>query len=184
MHNAALFFTQRVKVLLAQGMSKFGRQQDFEGTCHQNLLNIDADDVVTAYLRVKNLNDTGFINSHYMLFLRRTGCHQETLLEQYSRHVRDGVNAHHHPAKTTDSVIEVRTIAETSEIVDCQPASRSCIRFHERKRGTRNGTCGYRCTRYHLSVEDGSGWSNRNDSYQRPWKRKPSLRWYLKAVYQ
>ena len=63
-----------------------------KGRVIQNLLNIDSDDVVTAYLRVKSLNDTEFINnSHYVLFCTKNGVIKKTLLEQYSRPRQNGV---------------------------------------------------------------------------------------------
>ena len=52
-----------------------------KGRAIQNLLNIDSDDAVNAYLRVKNLNDQDFINSHYVLFCTKNGVIKKTLLE-------------------------------------------------------------------------------------------------------
>lgn len=77
-----------------------------KGRAIQNLLNIDSDDVVTAYLRVKSLNDTEFINSHYVLFCTKNGVIKKTLLEQYSRPRQNGVNAI--TIREDDKVIEVR----------------------------------------------------------------------------
>ena len=71
----------------------------------QNLLNIDSDDNVTAYLRVKSLEDSEFIKSHYVLFCTKKGVIKKTLLEQYSRPRQNGVNAI--TIREDDSVIEV-----------------------------------------------------------------------------
>ena len=79
------------------------------------MLNIDSDDVVTAYLRVKNLNDTEFINSHYVLFCTKNGVIKKTLLEQYSRPRQNGVNAI--TIREDDKVIEVRMTNGDNEII-------------------------------------------------------------------
>ena len=89
---------------------------------------IDSDDVVTAYLRVKNLNDTEFINSHYVLFCTKKGVIKKTLLEQYSRPRQNGVNAI--TIREDDSVIEVRMTNGNNEIIIANRNGRA-IRFHE-----------------------------------------------------
>ena len=68
MHNTLLFFTQKGKCYWLKVYEIPEGNKTSKGRAIQNLLNIEADDKVTAYLRVKNLNDTEFINSHYVLF--------------------------------------------------------------------------------------------------------------------
>lgn len=94
----------------------------------QNLLNIDSDDNVTAYLRVKSLEDSEFINSHYVLFCTKKGVIKKTLLEQYSRPRQNGVNAI--TIREDDSVIEVRMTNGNNEIIIANRNGRA-IRFHE-----------------------------------------------------
>ena len=85
MHNTMMFFTQKGKCYWLKVYEIPEGTKNAKGRAIQNLLNIDSDDVVTAYLRVKNLNDTEFINSHYVLFCTKNGVIKKTLLEQYSR---------------------------------------------------------------------------------------------------
>ncbi|MZJ76334.1 DNA gyrase subunit A, partial [Enterobacter hormaechei] len=99
-----------------------------KGRAIQNLLNIDSDDNVTAYLRVKSLEDSDFINSHYVLFCTKKGVIKKTLLEQYSRPRQNGVNAI--TIREDDSVIEVRMTNGNNEIIIANRNGRA-IRFHE-----------------------------------------------------
>ena len=92
------------------------------------MLNIDSDDNVTAYLRVKNLDDSEFINNHYVLFCTKKGVIKKTLLEQYSRPRQNGVNAI--TIREDDSVIEVRMTNGNNEIIIANRNGRA-IRFHE-----------------------------------------------------
>ena len=92
MHNTMLFFTQKGKCYWLKVYEIPEGNKTSKGRAIQNLLNIDADDAVTAYLRVKNLNDKEFINSHYVLFCTKQGVIKKTLLEQYSRPRQNGNN--------------------------------------------------------------------------------------------
>ena len=128
MHNTLLFFTQKGKCYWLKVYEIPEGNKTSKGRAIQNLLNIDADDVVTAYLRVKNLNDTEFINSHYVLFCTKNGVIKKTLLEQYSRPRQNGVNAI--TIREDDRVIEVRMTNGNNEIVIANRNGRA-IRFHE-----------------------------------------------------
>ena len=81
-----------------------------------------------AYLRVYNLNDQDFINSHYVLFCTNNGVIKKTLLEQYSRPRQNGVNAI--TIREDDRVIEVRMTNGDNEIIIANRNGRA-IRFHE-----------------------------------------------------
>ena len=128
MHNTMMFFTQKGKCYWLKVYEIPEGNKTSKGRAIQNLLNIDSDDVVTAYLRVKNLNDTEFINSHYVLFCTKNGVIKKTLLEQYSRPRQNGVNAI--TIREDDSVIEVRMTNGNNEIVIANRNGRA-IRFHE-----------------------------------------------------
>ena len=128
MHNTMMFFTQKGKCYWLKVFEIPEGNKTSKGRAIQNLLNIDADDVVTAYLRVKNLNDTEFINSHYVLFCTKNGVIKKTLLEQYSRPRQNGVNAI--TIREDDRVIEVRMTNGNNEIVIANRNGRA-IRFHE-----------------------------------------------------
>jgi DNA gyrase subunit A len=93
MHNTMMFFTQKGKCYWLKVYEIPEGTKNSKGRAIQNLLNIDSDDSVTAYLRVKSLDDTEYINSHYVLFCTKKGVIKKTLLEQYSRPRQNGVNA-------------------------------------------------------------------------------------------
>lgn len=128
MHNTMMFFTQKGKCYWLKVYEIPEGTKNSKGRAIQNLLNIDSDDNVTAYLRVKSLEDTEFINSHYVLFCTRKGVIKKTLLEQYSRPRQNGVNAI--TIREDDSVIEVRMTNGNNEIIIANRNGRA-IRFHE-----------------------------------------------------
>ena len=128
MHNTMMFFTQRGKCYWLKVYEIPEGTKISKGRAIQNLLNIEPGDVVTAYLRVKNLNDAEFINSHYVLFCTKDGVIKKTSLEQYSRPRQNGVNAI--TIREDDKVIEVRMTNGDNEIIIANRNGRA-IRFHE-----------------------------------------------------
>ena len=128
MHNTMMFFTQRGKCYWLKVYEIPEGTKISKGRAIQNLLNIEPGDVVTAYLRVKNLNDADFINSHYVVFCTKNGIIKKTLLEQYSRPRQNGVNAI--TIREDDRVIEVRMTNGDNEIIIANRNGRA-IRFHE-----------------------------------------------------
>ena len=128
MHNTMMFFTQRGKCYWLKVYEIPEGTKISKGRAIQNLLNIEPGDVVTAYLRVKNLNDQDFINSHYVVFCTKNGIIKKTLLEQYSRPRQNGVNAI--TIREDDKVIEVRMTNGENEIIIANRNGRA-IRFNE-----------------------------------------------------
>ena len=128
MHNTMMFFTQRGKCYWLKVYEIPEGTKISKGRAIQNLLNIEPGDVVTAYLRVKNLNDQDFINNHYVVFCTKDGIIKKTLLEQYSRPRQNGVNAI--TIREEDRVIEVRMTNGDNEIIIANRNGRA-IRFHE-----------------------------------------------------
>ena len=128
MHNTMMFFTQRGKCYWLKVYEIPEGTKISKGRAIQNLLNIEPGDVVTAYLRVKNLNDQDFINSHYVVFCTKDGVIKKTLLEQYSRPRQNGVNAI--TIREDDKVIEVRMTNGENEIIIANRNGRA-IRFNE-----------------------------------------------------
>ena len=128
MHNTMMFFTQKGKCYWLKVYEIPEGTKNSKGRAIQNLLNIDSDDNVTAYLRVKSLDDQEYINSHYVLFCTKYGVIKKTLLEQYSRPRQNGVNAI--TIREDDSVIEVRMTNGNNEIIIANRNGRA-IRFHE-----------------------------------------------------
>ena len=128
MHNTMMFFTQKGRCYWLKVYEIPEGSKNSKGRAIQNLLNIDSDDAVNAYLRVKNLNDAEFVNSHYVVFCTKNGIIKKTLLEQYSRPRQNGVNAI--LIREDDRVIEVRMTDGHNEIIMANRNGRA-IRFNE-----------------------------------------------------
>ena len=128
MHNTMLFFTQKGRCYWLKVYEIPEGSKNSKGRAIQNLLDIDPDDMVTAFIRVKTLNDEEYINNHYLLFCTQKGTIKKTCLEQYSRPRQNGVNAIN--IVDDDRVIEVRMTNGDNEIIIANRNGRA-IRFHE-----------------------------------------------------
>lgn len=128
MHNTMLFFTQKGKCYWLKVYEIPEGAKNSKGRAIQNLLNIDADDTVNAFVRVKNITDTEFINSHYLIFCTKNGIVKKTCLEQYSRPRQNGVNAI--TIREDDRIITVKMTNGDNEIIIANRNGRA-IRFHE-----------------------------------------------------
>jgi DNA gyrase subunit A len=129
MHNTMMFFTQKGKCYWLKVYEIPEGTKNSKGRAIQNLLNIDSDDCVNAFIRVKNLqNDQEFINSHYLLFCTKQGIVKKTLLEAYSRPRQNGVNAI--TIREDDQVISVRMTNGNAQVVLANRNGRA-IRFPE-----------------------------------------------------
>lgn len=130
MHNYMLFFTQKGRCYWLKVYEIPEGARNTKGRAIQNMLNIDADDKVNAFIRVKHLQDPDYINSHNLLFCTKQGVIKKTSLEAYSRPRVNGVNAI--TIREDDQVIQVRLTDGDSEIVMANKYGRA-IRFHESK---------------------------------------------------
>lgn len=128
MHNTMMFFTQKGKCYWQKVYEIPEGSKTSKGRAIQNLLNIDADDSITAFVRVNSLTDKEFINNNYLLFCTKQGIIKKTSLEQYSRPRLNGVNAI--TIREDDKVIEVRMTDGTNEIIIANKNGRA-IRFNE-----------------------------------------------------
>lgn len=128
MHNIMLFFTQKGRCYWMRVYEIPEGTKNSKGRAIQNLLNIDPDDKVNAFVRVKTLTDTDYINNHYIIFCTKNGIVKKTSLEQYSRPRQNGVNAI--TIREDDRVIEVRMTDGNNEIVIANRNGRA-IRFNE-----------------------------------------------------
>jgi DNA gyrase subunit A len=129
MHNTIMFFTQKGKCYWLKVYEIPEGTKNSKGRAIQNLLNIDSDDKVNAFIRVKNLQtDKEFINSHYLIFATKQGVVKKTLLEQYSRPRANGVNAI--TIREDDQVIGVRMTNGHAQVVLANRNGRA-IRFPE-----------------------------------------------------
>ncbi|MBP6230095.1 MAG: DNA gyrase subunit A [Paludibacteraceae bacterium] len=130
MHNYMLFFTQKgrcywLKVYDIPEGSKISK-----GRAIQNLLNIESDDKVNAFIRIKQLQEPEYNQSHYLLFCTKQGVIKKTRLDAYSRPRQNGVNAI--TIREDDDVIQVRLTDGNSEVIIANRNGRA-IRFHESK---------------------------------------------------
>ena len=116
MHNYMLFFTQKGKCYWLKVYEIPEGAKNSKGRAIQNMLNIESDDKVNAFIRVKKLQDPEYNMSHNLLFCTRKGVIKKTKLEAYSRPRQNGVNA--------------ITIREDDQIIIANKNGRA-IRFHE-----------------------------------------------------
>ncbi len=130
MHNYMLFFTQKGKCFWLRVYELPEGSKNSRGRAIQNLLNIDSDDTVTAFVRVKELEEEEYLNSHYLIFSTKRGIVKKTLLEAYSRPRQNGVIAI--TLRDDDEVISVRMTNGKKDILLANRNGRA-IRFNETK---------------------------------------------------
>lgn len=92
-HNYMLFFTKKGRCYWLKVYEIPEAAKNSKGRAIQNLLNIEADDAVNAFICIKHLNDEQFVENHYLLFATRNGVVKKTPLKDYSRPRTNGVNA-------------------------------------------------------------------------------------------
>ncbi len=128
MHNYMLFFTQKGKCYWMKVYEIPEGAKNSKGRAIQNMLNIESDDKVNAFIRVKRLQDPEYNMTHNLLFCTRKGIIKKTKLEAYSRPRQNGVNAI--TIRDDDQVIQVRLTTGDSQIIIANKHGRA-IRFHE-----------------------------------------------------
>ncbi len=128
MHNYMLFFTQKGKCYWMKVYEIPEGAKNSKGRAIQNMLNIESDDKVNAFIRVKRLQDPEYNMTHNLLFCTRKGIIKKTKLEAYSRPRQNGVNAI--TIREDDQVIQVRLTTGDSQIIIANKHGRA-IRFHE-----------------------------------------------------
>lgn len=127
-HNYMLFFTSKGRCywLKVYEIPEFAKNS--KGRAIQNLLNIDADDAVNAFICIKNLNDEEFVKSHNLLFATRNGVVKKTPLEAYSRPRANGVNAI--IIREDDSLLQVELTDGDTQVILASKAG-FATRFNE-----------------------------------------------------
>lgn len=128
MHSTMMFFTQKGRCYWLKVYEIPEGSKTSKGRAIQNLLNIESDDAVTAFIRVKQLQDPEFNMNHYLLFCTKDGIIKKTRLEAYSRPRQNGVNAI--IIRENDKVIQVRLTNGTNEVIIANKNGRA-IRFNE-----------------------------------------------------
>lgn len=129
-HNYMLFFTQKGKCYWLKVYEIPEGAKNSKGRAIQNLLNIDQDDRVNAFIRVKHLTDPDYNTTHNIIFATKRGIIKKTSLAAYARPRTDGVKAI--IIREDDEVIQVRLSDGNSEIILANREGRA-IRFHESK---------------------------------------------------
>ncbi len=129
-HNYMLFFTQKGRCYWLKVYEIPEAGKNSRGRAIQNLLNIDSDDCVNAFIRVAKLNDKDYINTHNLIFATKKGVIKKTSLEAYSRPRTNGVNAI--IIREDDQLIQVRLTDGNAEVILANRKG-NAIRFHESK---------------------------------------------------
>ncbi len=128
MHNTMLFFTKKGRCYWLKCYEIPEGAKNSKGRAIQNMLNIEADDSVNAFLRLTSINDTEFLNSHYVVFATKKGVVKKTCLEAYSRPRANGVNAIN--IVEGDEVVDVRLTNGHNELILADRNGRA-VRFDE-----------------------------------------------------
>ncbi len=130
MHSYMLFFTRKGRCYWMKVYELPEGAKNTKGRAIQNLLNIDPDDSVNAFISVKGLEDKEFVESHNLVFCTKNGLIKKTSLAAYSHPRAKGVNAI--VIRDEDQLINVELTDGNSEIILAKRSGRA-IRFHESK---------------------------------------------------
>lgn len=130
MHNTMMFFTQKGRCYWMKVYDIPEGSKNTKGRAIQNMLNIESDDSITAFIKVKTLDDAEFNKNHFLMFCTKQGVVKKTSLEAYARPRANGVNAI--TIRENDQVIQVRLTDGNSEVILANRNGRA-IRFNETK---------------------------------------------------
>lgn len=130
MHNTMLFFTEKGKCFWLKVYEIPEGTKQAKGRAIQNLLNIEPDDKVKAYINLLDLKDTDYINSNYIVLCSKKGIIKKTTLEAYSRPRQNGVNAI--TIKEGDQLLEAKLTNGEKDIMLAVKSGKA-IRFPEHK---------------------------------------------------
>jgi len=128
MHNTILFFTEKGKCFWLKVYDLPEGTKSSKGRAVQNLLSIDPDDSIKAFINVPNLTDEQFIKNNYIILCTKKGIIKKTLLEAYSRPRQNGINAIN--IRENDSLIEAKLTNGKNEILLAIKSGKA-IRFKE-----------------------------------------------------
>jgi DNA gyrase subunit A len=128
MHNTIMFFTQNGKCYWLKVYEIPQEGKTSKGRAIQNLLNIEPGDSVNAFLRIKDLSDVEYNDTHYIVFCTKNGIIKKTKLAEYSRPRQNGIIAIN--ILEGDRVINVRLTEGNDEIIMANRNGRA-IRFNE-----------------------------------------------------
>ncbi len=129
-HQYMMFFTEKGKCFWLRVFEIPEGSKTAKGRAIQNLINIEPDDKIRAYIRTNDLKDTDYVNSMYLVMVTKNGIIKKTSLEQYSRPRVNGINAIE--IREDDQLLEAKLTTGTSEIMIATRGGK-CIRFPEEK---------------------------------------------------
>ena len=129
-HQYMMFFTEKGKCYWLRVFEIPEGSKTAKGRAVQNLINIEPDDKIKAYIRTNDLKDVDYVNSMYVMMVTKNGVIKKTSLEAYSRPRVNGVNAIE--IREDDQLLEARLTTGESEIMIATKNGK-CIRFPEEK---------------------------------------------------
>jgi len=129
-HQYMLFFTQKGKCFWMRVYEIPEGSRTSKGRAIQNLINIENEDKVKAFICTQDLKDEEYVNSHYVIMATKKGVVKKTSLEQYSRPRQNGINAI--TVRDGDELLEAKLTTGTSQIF-LGLRSGKAIRFEESK---------------------------------------------------
>ena len=128
MHNTMIFFTEKGRCYWLKVYDIPEGTRASKGRAIQNIIQIEPDDKVRAYINTKNLNDAEYINNNYIVICTREGVVKKTKLEAYSRPRQNGVNAI--VIREGDQLLEAKITSGEAEIMIAARGGKA-IRFNE-----------------------------------------------------
>jgi DNA gyrase subunit A len=129
-HNYLLIFTEKGKCFWMRVFEIPEGSKTSKGRAIQNLLNIEQDDCIKAYVNVKDLTDKEYVENNFIVMATKQGVIKKTSLEAYSRPRANGINAI--TIRENDELLEARLTNGSNEIVLATSSGRA-IRFNEEK---------------------------------------------------
>ena len=129
-HQYMLFFTQKGKCFWMRVFEIPEGSKTSKGRAIQNLINIEQDDKVEAFICTQDLKDQDYINNHYVIMATRKGQVKKTSLEQYSRPRTNGINAIN--IREGDVLLEAKLTTGNSHVMLAVKSGKA-IRFEESK---------------------------------------------------
>ena len=129
MHNTMLFFTEKGRCYWLKVYAIPEGTRASKGRAIQNVIQIEPDDAVRAYINVRRLDDREYVTSNYIIMCTKAGIVKKTLLEAYSRPRQNGVNAI--TIKEGDQLIEAKLTSGDSEVLMAAKEGKA-IRFNEK----------------------------------------------------
>ena len=128
MHNPMLFFTEKGRCFWLKVYEIPEGARSSKGRAIQNVIQIEPDDKVRAYINVKSLADTEYVNSNFIIMCTKDGTIKKTRLEAYSRPRQNGVNAI--VIREGDQLIEAKLTSGNAEVMIAAREGKA-IRFNE-----------------------------------------------------